>query len=241
MYKGKYEFCGIIVLINSLYEYIHTMCANYKSDKDEDLIIEITNDDIENEIKLSNDSNKNDVYPKYYLEALAVYRKFLDYAYKQNVFLFHSSAFMIDDSCFILTAPSGTGKSTHAKYLKQVYNERFKIINDDKPLIKFDGKDYIVYGSPWNGKHHLDNNVNSKLKGIFVLYQAKENIIEKLNSSIALNYVYKQVHKPLDKEATKLILNLLIDMCNKIDVYLFGCTNSIDAAYTSKEIIDKNI
>lgn len=240
MYKGKYEFAGITVEIDSLYKYIHKMCENYKSDNEAKLVITITEEDIEKENKVD-EENKDVVFPPYYLETLAVYRKFLDYAYKENVFLFHSSSFMIDDSAFILTAPSGTGKSTHARYLSEVYKDRFKIINDDKPLIKYDGKDFWIYGTPWNGKHGLDTNTSCKLKGIFVLYQNKENVIEKLDSSTAFNYIYKQVHKPLIKEATSKILTMLIKMSSQVNTYLLGCTNSIDAAYVSKEKIEENM
>ena len=95
MYKGKYEFSGITVLIDSLYKYIHTKCVNYKTEKEEEFIIEITKDDIESEMNISNELTENAVFPKYYLETLAVYRKFLDYAYKHNVFLFHHHYFFV--------------------------------------------------------------------------------------------------------------------------------------------------
>jgi len=240
MYKGIYEFAGLPVEIHSIYDYIHKMCKNYETTKSPLFLINIEESDIEYERKReSEDSTPVDTYPSYYLETLAVYRKFLQNAYQYNVFLFHSSSFMIDGKAFILTATSGTGKSTHAIFLKEVYQERFCVINDDKPLIKKENNQYIVYGSPWNGKHGLDNNIGAPLCGIFVLYQAKENEINKMNQSDTLTNIYKQVYKPFSKEGTQTILTLSIDMSVHIPCFHLGCTNSIDAAKFSSKTINE--
>ena len=237
MYKGVYEFAGIVVEINSIYDYIHKMSKKYKTNKNAKYVIDISESDIENEKDKSIDDTTS--FPPAYLESLAVYRNFLGFASLENVFLFHSSSFMIDDNAFILTAPSGTGKSTHARYLKEVYQDRFKIINDDKPLVKMVGDDFYIYGTPWNGKHGLDNNVSAKVKGIFVLYQCKENVISKMDSSNSFNYIYKQVHRPLGKNEMASVLNMIIKMSKVVPCYHFGCTNSIEAALCSKQIIDR--
>lgn len=239
MYKGFYEFANIKVEINSLYDYIHKMCRNYRIDdcKEIKYVINITEEDIRKE-DIKSKEKDDTFFPDYYLETLAVYRKFLQYSYIDNVFLFHSSSFMIDGNAYIITAPSGTGKSTHARFLNEVYKDRFVTINDDKPLIRFiDGK-FFVYGSPWNGKHGLDNNVSYPLKAIFVLKRAEEDRISKMNVGDAFNYIFSQVHKPTGINEVKLIMNLLFKMANSIPCYLLEATNRIEATNASRKVID---
>lgn len=43
----------------------------------------------------------------------------------------------IDGKAYMFSAPSGTGKSTHAKLWRDCFGDRVTMINDDKPLIKF--------------------------------------------------------------------------------------------------------
>lgn len=241
MFKGVYEFAGIVCEIEHKYQYFQTMAKNYISKKNSQYSFSITEEDIKFERDKSNADIDNKEFPDFYLESLAIYRKFLDYAWKENVFLFHSSSFEINKNGFILTAPSGTGKSTHARFLKEIYGNRFNIINDDKPLIKYDGKNFWIYGTPWNGKHELDTNTSCVLKGIFVLHQDTENKIEKLNASESFNNLFKQSHKPSGKPATTSILQLLIKMSSEVPAYSFGCTNSIESTKVSSKIIEELI
>ena len=84
MYKGVYEFAGIAVEINSIYEYIHKMSKKYKTNKNAKYVIDISEEDIENE----KDKSDNTIsFPPAYLESLAVYRKFLGFASLENEFI----------------------------------------------------------------------------------------------------------------------------------------------------------
>ena len=80
----------------------------------------------------------------------------------------------MDGEAYIFTAVSGTGKSTHAMLWREVFGERVRMINDDKPLIRItpEGK-AVVYGTPWDGKHHLSKNSAFPLKAICWLTRAK--------------------------------------------------------------------
>ena len=236
MYIGIYEFASVVVRIESIYDYFHNMAKNYKTNKEAKYNICICEDDIKAEI--NNEEDKK--FPMYYLETLAIYRKFLDIAINEGVFLFHSSSFMIDENAYIVTAPSGTGKSTHVRYLSEVYKERFSYINDDKPLIKLDNGDFYVYGSPWNGKHKLDNNVNKKLKAIFFLKRSEKDDVKKMNASNAFNVIYSQVHKPKGIDALKLIIDYITKLASIVSCYELFATNSVSSCEASGKVIDDN-
>ena len=59
--------------------------------------------------------------------------------------IFHGSSFIYKDMGIILSAKSGTGKSTHSR-LWQKY-ENVVVINDDKNILKIEGNDLICYSS----------------------------------------------------------------------------------------------
>lgn len=60
----------------------------------------------------------------------------------------HSSAIKYNDKCYLFSADSGVGKSTHTSLWHKVYGDKVQIINDDKPIIRLENNKLIVYGSP---------------------------------------------------------------------------------------------
>ena len=49
MNKGRYEFAGKVVEVNSLHELVHAYCADYATDAPADLEVTVSQDDIEYE------------------------------------------------------------------------------------------------------------------------------------------------------------------------------------------------
>jgi hypothetical protein len=85
----------------------------------------------------------------------------------------HASSIDIDGEAIAFAAPSGTGKSTHARNWKEVY--RANIINDDHPAIRiFDGRP-VMFGTPWAGEGQKFSNITSNLKAVVLLEQGPHN------------------------------------------------------------------
>lgn len=107
--------------------------------------------------------------------------------------LFHGVAFIWHGKAFLLTAPSGTGKSTQFRNWKLLYRKDVQIINGDKPVLEFrKDKAIIVHPSPWNGKEDFHGYRSAPLGGIIYLQQGKENKIERMNAQNAVLPIYKQ-------------------------------------------------
>ena len=66
----------------------------------------------------------------------------------------------------MFTAPSGTGKSTHARLWREAFGERVVMINDDKPLLLVRPEGVTVYGTPFRGKHGLGGDRSAPLRAI---------------------------------------------------------------------------
>ena len=142
-----------------------------------------------------------------------------------------------DDKGILLSAKSGTGKSTHSR-LWQRY-ENVLVINDDKNALKIEDGILYMYGSPWSGKHMLDNNVKCKLDAICFLYQNKENIISRLDPFTAIKKLMGQLVLPTKEN--QVLWNNVVDKLLELPVYQLGCNMEKEAYLTLKERIDVDL
>ncbi len=58
--------------------------------------------------------------------------------------MLHASLISFDGKGYAFSAPSGYGKSTHARLWRGYFGSRVLILNGDKPIIKYDGKDFFM-------------------------------------------------------------------------------------------------
>lgn len=112
-----------------------------------------------------------------FLENNAIHALLAEKLVSHDVLLMHGSALCIDGEAVIFTAPSGTGKSTHSRLWREVFDDRVWMINDDKPLLNVTETGITVYGTPWDGKHRLSRNACAPLKAIVSLERGEENHI----------------------------------------------------------------
>ncbi len=93
--------------------------------------------------------------------------------------LFHSSVVSYQGRAYMFLGHSGTGKSTHSSlWLKHI--EGTELVNDDNPVVRIEGNEVRVYGSPWSGKTPCYRNVSYPVGAIVKLSQAPYNKIERL-------------------------------------------------------------
>lgn len=160
---------------------------------------------------------------------------FLEIAIKNNYLPLHGSAINYNDFLFIVSAPSGTGKSTHRRYW-QNYDNSVEIINDDKPLLRFDDDIYVL-GAPFSGEDVINKNKEEKLQAIFFLKQGKENKLEEMTKTDKITSIIENIYKPKYDEDWPLILFYIEQLVEKIPMYTYYATNSIDAVSTLHQII----
>ena len=148
--------------------------------------------------------------------------------------MFHASIVAADGMGYAFTAQSGTGKSTHSALWRQYLGEKAVMVNDDKPLIRVeeDGR-AIAYGTPWNGKHKLGNNIAVPLRVICLLERSEDNWIREISKAEAYSFVLQQISRPRDTGRLKTTLDLIDKM--QVKYYRMGCNISIEAAKMAYE------
>lgn len=164
-------------------------------------------------------------------ESLGLYRSICDLLLRQDVLLFHSSAVALEGKAYLFAAPSGTGKSTHARLWRQRFGEAVTILNDDKPLLRFEPSGQVLAcGTPYAGKEDLHANRMVPVAGILVLYQNPENVIRPMTAREALPVFYQQSYRGLaDPVLIRRSLDLMVRL-TRLPVYRLGCTISAEAA-----------
>ena len=108
-----------------------------------------------------------------FLERTAIQRKIADFLFERDVLMTHGSTVAVDGKAYLFTAKCGTGKSTHTRLWRQVFESRAAMVNDDKPFLKITEAGVLACGSPWSGKHGLDTNITVPLQGICILERGK--------------------------------------------------------------------
>lgn len=211
------------------------MCADYKTELPADYSISITAEDIESEHIISDRIHLKEDGRCYhfeddYIESLAVYRKMAEQLLQENTILFHGSVIAVDGKAFLFTAKSGTGKSTHTANWRKYFGERAVMINDDKPLIKITDSEAIVYGTPWDGKHHLSKNTSMPLKAVCVLTRSENNHIEKISVKDCYNMLLQQTYRPKNVGMMAKVLDLIDRFSEKTELYRLGCNMDVSSA-----------
>lgn len=238
MRQGNYKFANHCVRIESIYEDVHLMCCQYRANEQPEYEIQIKQEDLLFEKKRANQDDET--FTDGYYETLAVYRKLCDWLIDQDVLLFHGSAVGVDENAYLFTATSGTGKSTHTKMWREVLGNRAVMINDDKPLLYIGTDKVVVYGTPWDGKHHLSSNCGMKLKGLCVLKRGQQNQIWHENKREIYPMLIQQSFHSNHPEKMKKILELVERLTNIVNCYGLECNPTREAAWVSYSMMKKN-
>lgn len=237
----KHQFCidaaGCIFGISAIYETTESFCGKYITDDPPDFQIEIDSSDIEFERtrfkKLKNGEAGQYSYSDQYFETLALCRKISEQLPHMNRILFHGAAVSADGAGYIFAAKSGTGKSTHARLWREYLGEHVIMINDDKPILEITDEGVYVYGSPWDGKHHLSNRICCPLKSICFLSRDTTNYIRQVNSKDVYPMLLQQVYRPLSSISMQKTLLLIDKLKASAAFYSLHCNMENEAAVIS--------
>lgn len=186
------EFCmklaDRVAAVRCLFESTPEYFRKYVTQESADFSLTVTREDIAFEAgealaEALSEGFRVRNFPEPYLERAAIQRKIALELLRYGTVLFHGSAVAADGACYLFTAKSGTGKSTHTRLWRQLLGERAVMVNDDKPFLRITDSGIWVCGSPWSGKHGLDSNIAVPLQGICLLERGSENRIRPLEEA----------------------------------------------------------
>lgn len=224
-----------VIEVTSIYERVHDYCKDYETDEQADFSVMTAAEDIIYEKKKTDSEYAYEGLPApnfsdALLEETAVYRKIAEKMPYYDTIVFHGSVIAVEGQGFLFTAKSGTGKSTHTALWREYLGDRAIMVNDDKPLISVRDNGIIVYGTPYNGKHHLGCNMSVPLKAICIITRGEKNSIVRIDKSEAYAMLLQQVYRPQDPLQMAKTLKLVDKLAASVELYKLACNMDIEAA-----------
>lgn len=141
---------------------------------------------------------------------------------KHNLLTFHSALVEYQGQAFAVCAPSGTGKTTHARLWRDSKNAL--ILNGDRAVMGKSGAGWTAYGTPWSGTSGEQINRHAPLKALVVLERAPQNSVERLQGLSAFGSVLPHLLYPAwDKPLAVTAIDGLNDLLETVPVYRLRC------------------
>lgn len=163
---------------------------------------------------------------------------FLEMMFQESCIAIHASAIAYQNQAILFSAPSGTGKSTHAN-LWEKHLDEISFINDDKPLIQMKDNQMIVIGTPWSGKTVRNENLNLPIKAIVFIEQSKTDVIVELSNKEKLIHLMRNSYRTHHLEKNDYVLHVMDQLIKHVDMFLLQCTPNDSAFITSYNRIFK--
>lgn len=223
------RIAGIAVGIDNRYEYVKRLCRDYICTDEPRFCVRAKESDLRKQLELFSQGGPG------YAESICVYRDICRRLPEYGAFVFHAAAVECDGASYAFSAPSGTGKSTHAALWLDAFGDRARIINGDKPVIRICNEGIYVCGTPWCGKEGQNTNAESPLRALCFIERGTENSIRSIEKSEAVMRIMPQILMPREEKEADLLFGLLDRALSLLPLYVLRCNISAEAAYTAYE------
>ena len=221
--------------VHSLFESTRDYCKAYLTQTEPDFTVTVTEQMLafEQDFLLEEalrDGFKIRKFTDPFLVRAAIQRAFGEFLFDRDVLLLHGSLVAVDGEGFLFCARSGTGKSTHTRFWREIFGTRAVMVNDDKPFFAVTDHGVLAYGAPWSGKHGLDTNVCVPLKGVCLLERGSENRIRPAEKEELLPMLLSQGCCPLDPGKQDRYRALIERFVSSTPLWHMTCTKDPEAA-----------
>ena len=153
-----------------------------------------------------------------------------------NRLVMHAASVLYDDKAYLFSAPSGVGKSTHARLWAREYG--ILTLNGDVAIIevKDEGKKLIFHGCPWCGTSGIYCNKSVEIGAIAFLSRNQSNRITLLDKEdVGMRLLENHFVPFLNKDIVTKVTVMINRISNNIEAYLLECNKENDAAKLAKE------
>lgn len=224
-------FMKVIDLANVTFKY--EFCSMNRDNRFNDYLVE--SDHFDEEIIIS-DERAHEFTCSYNLnnwndEIFFVLDGAVNKILKYNKAFYHGVAVKIHNKCYLITAPSGTGKTTQYRNLRSLYTNEIKIINGDKPILDFSKKDIWLYSSPWTGKEGYGEKTDARLDGIIILSQGSTNTIQRLSPHAAILHILAQfLYNAYSVKDIETICRMTEQILKSVPIWYYTNTGTLESS-----------
>lgn len=177
------------------------------------------------------------VFTEPFLERAAIMRETAAIAVQNGTVLLHGSTVVLDGKAYLFTAKTGVGKSTHARFWKEAFQNAY-ILNDDRAFLRL-AQPVTAYGSPWSGKHGIHRNEKAVLSGICILERGNHNEIRRIGTEDCFPEILAQMFLPAP-ELAPMLNELTVRLLDTVPIWRMRCTREISAAMTAHDAMGQD-
>lgn len=227
----KIRIAELNVEIFNRYPYLQRLCCAYMADFEQaDMTVTVSPEEICEELK--NAPAAYGITPDV-AEATCAYRQIALKLPLFDAFVFHASVVACDGVGYAFAAASGVGKSTHTALWLKAFGERARVINGDKPILRFINGCLTAFGTPWQGKENWGCNSAVPLGALCFLERGSENKIQRIEDAEAVRRLFSQILMPTEQESALCFLALLDRTVRSTPTYLLHCNTELEAAHVA--------
>ena len=127
----------------------------------------------------------------------------------------HACGIVLEDKGILFLGESGAGKSTLARMWDQ--ENGVDILSDDRVIVRKQGPEFRVYGTPWHGEATFGSPREAKLERIFFLKHGQKNSLKEMKGIDPLSHLLTCSFPPLwDSQAMEFILEFFSHLATKV-------------------------
>ena len=148
---------------------------------------------------------------------------------------FHATLVELEGYGYAFTAPSGYGKTTHARLWLKHFGDKARIINGDNPIIRRRDEKFYGYGTPFCGEEGYNVNTAVPLRGLCYLNHGEHNVIRRMDPAVAFGQLLREYSWQITERSKERYMELLQDFVEKVPVYQLTCNMDEEAAQVAYE------
>lgn len=227
------RMADLVMEIHHRYAYIEKQCKAWRcpdSDKQPDMIIKVTDDEIRREQEES-----SFVASPEYCESICIYRAISGKLTAFSAFVMHGAVLELDGEAYVFAAKSGVGKTTHTKLWIEYFRGRASYINGDKPVMRWRDGNLYAYGTPWMGKENYGRPGCAPVKAVCFLERAQKNRIRRADDREIVDRLFHQVLLPRTAGDLDAFMEMMDCMVRRLPFYVLECNISREAVETAYE------
>lgn len=134
----------------------------------------------------------------------------------------HAALVEYRGSALAICAPSGVGKTTHARLWRD--HKHALILNGDRAVCRPSQGGWLSYGTPWSGTSGEQINRSAPLRALVILERGGTNTAQRVSPAAALPLVFPHLLFPRwDPALTAQAMRLLDQLLAEVPVFRLQC------------------
>ena len=159
-------------------------------------------------------------------------------SFHSGIFIHAAGALTPDGTAVLFAGPPESGKSTIARMLHKDGN--LKVINDDRVIVRRNGRHFMAYASPWHSSYNLylkHREPPRQLERVFFIRRSKKNAIQPMDRQNTFRRIWSNLFISFwDKDIAARQIAVCYQLLSEASFYRLGLRRGRSAIEFIKSI-----